>query len=81
MSLTAWTILYCVLAIFWFWIVRFGGAEWLEGKLVSGLLIHIWAVTWTAEGIKVFGWGALIINTVIFALGIVFPDFRLLHFF
>ena len=81
MSLPEWIISYIALTIFWLWIVRWGGAEWVEGKFISGFLVHIWAVTWSAEAIKVFAWGALIINTVLFALGIIFSDFRWFNFF
>ena len=53
----------------------------MEGKFVSGFLVHMWAVTWTAEGIKVFAWGLLIINTIIFILGIFFQSVRSFGFF
>jgi len=81
MSLILWILSYLALAVFWLWIIRWGGAEWMEGKFVSGFLVHMWAVTWTAEGIKVFAWGLLIINTIIFILGIFFHSVRSFGFF
>jgi len=81
MSLTAWLISYLVLTTFWIWIVRWGGAEWIEGRLLSGFLISMWAVNWSVDGIKVFGWGALSLNTALFILGIIWPDFRMLNLF
>jgi len=76
-----WIVSYVVLTLFWLWIIRWGGAEWIEGRLISGFLVNIWAVTWTAEGIKFFGWGALVINTVLFVLGMIWSDFRNFSFF
>ena len=28
-----WIIEYAVLALFWLWIARWGGAEWIEGRI------------------------------------------------
>ncbi len=78
MSLTAWVITYLIGLVFWLWVVRWGGAEWLEGTFTSGFLISIFAPQWTTDGIKLFGYGTIIISTIFFILGIFFPDFR--HF-
>ncbi|MBM4341661.1 MAG: hypothetical protein FJ110_19215 [Deltaproteobacteria bacterium] len=76
MSLTWWTIAYVVDLVFWLWVVRWGGAEILEGTFSSGFLISIFAPRWSAEGIKLFGYGTIIISTILFVLGIFFADFR-----
>jgi hypothetical protein len=60
----------------WLWIARWGGAEWIEGRFISGFLVHIWAVTWTSEQIKVFAYGALFFGTILFILGMFSHDFR-----
>jgi hypothetical protein len=78
MSLIAWIIAYALNMLFWLWIVRWGGAERLEGTFSSGLLISVFAPKWSAEGIKVFGYGAIIVSTIGFVLGVFFPDFRYL---
>ncbi len=78
MSLTGFILSYAVNLVFWLWVVRWGGARWLEGTLTSGFLIHIFAPRWSAEGIRLFGWGAIVISTIILIAGLFWPDFR--HF-
>ncbi len=76
MSLTELIIIYVLDLVFWLWVTLWGGAEWLEGKFASGFLIHIFAPAWSADGIKIFGFGMIIISTILFVVGIFFPDFR-----
>jgi hypothetical protein len=76
MSLTWWVVTYLADLLFWLWVVRWGGAEKLEGTFSSGFLISILAPQWSEEGIKLFGYGAIVISTVLFVLGIFFADFR-----
>ena len=76
MSLIELIIAYLIQLAFWLWIVRWGGAEWLEGTFISGFLVHIFAPRWSADGIKLFGWGAILISTVLFVIGVFSPDFR-----
>ena len=76
MSLTVFIITFLINLVFWLWVVRWGGAEWLEGTFTSGFLIHIFAPRWSAEGIKLFAYGMIVISTILFILGIIFPDFR-----
>ena len=76
MSLAELIVAYSINLLFWLWIVRWGGAEWLEGRFLSGLLIHFFATRWSADGIKLFGYGTLLISTVLFVVAIFYPDFR-----
>lgn len=76
MSLTELILIYLINMVFWLWVVRWGGAEWLEGTFTSGFLIHVFAPRWSAEGIKLFAWVTIIISTLLFILAIFFPDFR-----
>ena len=76
MSLTELIIAYLINLVFWLWIVRWGGAEWLEGTFISGFLVHIFAPRWSADGIKLFGWGAILISTIAFTAAVFFPDYR-----
>jgi len=71
-----WIPGYCGNLIFWLWIARWGGAELLEGKFSAGLLIHVCAITWSAEGIKLFAYGCIAVSTIYFILGVFIPDFR-----
>jgi len=71
-----WIIEYAVFALFWLWIARWGGAEWVEGRIISGFLVNTLAVNWSADQIKVFAYGLLCLGTILFIFGIFSPDFR-----
>ena len=75
-----WVISYFINIIFWLWIVRCGGAEWIEDKVISAFLVNYFAYNWIADGIKFYAWCALGISTILFILGGVFQDFRLFSF-
>lgn len=76
MSLTELIVVYLINLVFLVWVVRWGGAEWLEGTFTSGFLISVFAPSWSSEGIKLFGWGSIILSTILFIVAIFFPDFR-----
>ncbi|BBO88809.1 hypothetical protein [Desulfosarcina ovata] len=76
MSLTELVACYLLNLLFWLWVVRWGGAEWLEGTFASGFLINIFASRWSAEGIKLFGVLTILISTILFLVAIFYPDFR-----
>lgn len=76
LTLTGLIIVYLINLVFWLWVVLWGGAERLEGTFASGFLIHIFATRWSAEGIKLFAYGSIFITTILFILGIFYPDFR-----
>lgn len=77
MSLLAWIILYLTELLFWLWIIRWGGAERLEGTFTSGFLINCFAPGWSAEGIKLFGWLTLVVSTIWFFAGLFYPGLRI----
>ncbi|BBO88820.1 hypothetical protein [Desulfosarcina ovata] len=76
MSLTELVACYLLNLLFWLWVVRWGGAEWLEGTLASGFLVSLFAPRWSAEGIKLFGVLTILISTILFLVAIFCPDFR-----
>ena len=76
MSLTKLIIIYMINLVFWLWVVRWGGAEWLEGTFSSVFFISIFAPRWSADGIKLFGYGTILISTIFFIAAIFYPDFR-----
>jgi hypothetical protein len=76
MSLIELTITYLIDLIFWLWVVKWGGAEWLAGTFTSGFLISIFAPRWSSDGIKLFGYGAILISTIFFVIAVFSPDFR-----
>lgn len=76
MSLISWALIYFIELLFWLWILRWGGAQWLEGTFTSGLLVSIFAPRWSAEGIKLFALLTLIVSTIWFIIGLFLPDVR-----
>ncbi|XPF95286.1 hypothetical protein ACM9HF_04535 [Colwellia sp. RE-S-Sl-9] len=74
--MTIWILFYLFEVIFWLWIIRWNGAEWLEGTLTSGFLIHHFAPTWSADGIKLFVWIYFIAASIWFVVGIFQPSVR-----
>ena len=76
MNLQIWVLMYAVELLFWLWVIRWGGAQWLEGTFSSGLLISILAPNWSAEGIKLFAWLTLFFSTIWFVLGLFYPEIR-----
>ena len=76
MSLIELVVTYSINLVFWLWVVRWGGAERLEGTFSSGFLIHLFAPRWSADGIKLFGYGAILVSTILFSIGLFSPDFR-----
>jgi hypothetical protein len=80
MSLGAWVVSYAGDLLFSLWILRWGGAERLEGTFASGFLISGWAPRWDAEGIKLFVLLSLLGTTVWFLVGLFVPEARLWPF-
>ncbi len=56
MSELTWTGTYFLNLLFWLWLIRWGGAERLEGTFTSGLLLSTFAPRWSADGIRLFAW-------------------------
>ena len=78
MHLVWWILIYVAEALFWLWIVRWGGAERLEGTFASVFLVHFRAPGWGTKGIKVFGWICLVLSTIWFLIGLFDPESRFL---
>ncbi len=77
MELIAWIFAYSLNLLICLWIVRWGGAEWLEGTFLSGFLLNIFAPRWNADGIKLYIWLTLLISSVWFVLGLFWPEIRI----
>ncbi len=78
MSVWVWIGLFLVASLFWSWVIWLGGAEWLEGSFVSGLLIDWWAPRWSAEGIKLYAGLTWIVSGLWFVFGLFHADSRVL---
>jgi hypothetical protein len=76
MSDLTWVGSYLVNILFWLWLIRWGGAERLEGTFTSGLLLSTFAPQWSADGIRLFAWLSLIASTVVFVIGLFQPEVR-----
>lgn len=71
-----WLACYALNLLFWLWVIRWGGAERLEGTFTSGLLFSSFAPNWSADGIRMFAWLSLIGSTITFFIGLFRPEFR-----
>lgn len=79
MTLLEFSIYYAIDLFIFLWILRWGGADWLEHSFFAGFL-NYFAIGWSAEGIKLFALLWLIISTIIFFIGLFNPEFRDLAF-
>lgn len=75
-SLPHWIFCAALSSLFWLWVLRWGGAERLEGTFASGFLISWFAPKWSAEGIKLFALLSLISTLGAFVVGLFVPDLR-----
>ena len=71
-----WIAVHVSYTAFWLWVLCGGGAERLEGTFESGFLVSAFAPRWSAEGIKAFAFGMLIIGTIGFGSGYFMPEIR-----
>ncbi len=70
MNVLVWIGLFVASSLFWAWLLFWGGAEWLDGSFLSGLLIHFRAPEWGAEGIKLFAVLSWLGQTIWFVIGL-----------
>ena len=76
MTLFWWVALHAIDALFWLWVLRWGGAAWLEGTFASGFLVSIFAPRWSEEGLRMFAFLMLIVCALSFLTGLFFPAVR-----
>lgn len=76
MPVSLWTLFYGLSTLFWLWILRWGGAERLEGTFASGFFLCALAPRWNAEEIKLFALLSLVASTILFVIGLFVPAFR-----
>jgi hypothetical protein len=79
MSLTLWIAVHALDAVFWLWVLRWGGAAWLEGTFASGFLVSIFAPRWSAEGLRMFALLMLVVCAISFLAGVLMPSLRCFH--
>jgi len=76
MPLGYWVLTYVLSTLFWLWILRWGGAERLEGTFTSGFLVNVLAPGWSSDGIKLFALLSLVLSTIGFLVGLFVPAVR-----
>ena len=77
LTLLEWVGMYGIESLFWWWILAWGGAEWVEGWK-SFFLIHWLAPTWSSEGIRLFALVVWVLSTLWFVFGLFMPEVRML---
>jgi hypothetical protein len=76
MTTTAWIVSYALSTLFWLWIACWGGADRLETTFASGCLVSLFAPDWSAEGLRLFAYVMLVLDSVIFLVGLFMPELR-----
>jgi hypothetical protein len=75
MSLALWIVVHAAEALFCLWVLRWGGAERLEGSFASGL-ISTFAPRWSVEGLRMAALILLVFCAITFAVGLFVPSLR-----
>jgi len=75
-SLIAWIAVHAAEGLLCLWVLRWGGAEWLEGTFTSGVLFGSFAPRWSAEGLKMAALILLVFCAVSFVAGLFVPGLR-----
>ncbi|SOD29280.1 hypothetical protein [Variovorax sp. YR752] len=75
MSLALWIAVHAAEALFCLWVLRWGGAERLEGSFASGLVSNF-APRWSAEGLRMAALILLVFCAITFVVGLFVPSLR-----
>lgn len=75
MGLAEWFLIHALSALFWLWIIIFGGANWLEGWK-SFFFIDWFAAYWNAEQLRLYALCILFFQVAWFLIGAAKPEYR-----
>lgn len=75
MSLFEWILCHGLIAVFWLWILNWGGAEKLEGWKAF-FVIDWFAAWWSAEQLRLYALCMLVFQTIWFLCGVFVPEWR-----
>jgi hypothetical protein len=78
MSYATWILLFAANSLFCLWVLRWGGAEWMEGWRSIFFIEWAQSLDWTAEQIKVFILACWIGHALWIVVGLFFPGARFL---
>jgi len=76
LSLFIWLAAHAAEALLCLWVLRWDGAERLEGTFASGFLFSSFAPRWSAEGLKMAALILLVFCAISFAAGLIVPGLR-----
>lgn len=76
MGLGGWILLFAANSAFFLWVLRWGGAEWMEGWRSLFFIDWFRAPLWSAEMIKLYVLLCWIGHAIWFLLGIFMPAVR-----
>ncbi len=75
MDLLYWLVGYVASTLFWLWVLRWGGAKWIEGWK-AWAAVGWFAGHWKAEQIRLYALLLLTLETVGFVAGLFVPSLR-----
>lgn len=78
MALLIWTGFFIIDALFWCWVIFWGGAERLQETWIADVLICYGAHNCDADGIKLLAWVILIGTAIWYIIGLFVPELRLI---
>ncbi|MCF6261427.1 MAG: hypothetical protein L3J98_14905 [Gammaproteobacteria bacterium] len=75
MEIGSWLISYILSALFWLWVLKLGGTDWLVGWKAWGI-IGWFSGHWNVEQVRFYALILLIFETVWFLARIIYPGAR-----
>lgn len=76
MEVGVWILLYLITVIFWLWVLKWGGSDYLVGWKAWGLL-GWFTGHWDAKQIEFYAFILLVIESIWFIAGLFSPVARL----
>lgn len=77
MSYFLWILLFAINCIFCLWVLRWGGAEWMEGGKSSIFINWLYAFNWSAEQIKLYVLLSWVGHLIWFVVGLFVKGLRM----
>lgn len=76
MNLLHWFFLFAVNSVFTLWVLRWGGAQWMEGWKSLFFIEWLYSTFWNAEQIKLYFLVIWLLHALWFVLGLFMPEAR-----
>lgn len=78
MSLVFWILLFAASSLLALWVLRWGGADWMEGWKALLFVDWLYASAWNAEQIRLYFLLLWLLHAAWFAVGLFVPAARFL---